>query len=227
MVVVLESGWSPVELDVELLSDWLPVVDEVLLESDWSPVDVVLSIVRLERPRRSTFGLMVDVLPVTEFCEFAVDPVTAEFEDEAEPVTEGGFTVTLPVEGEIEGCAVVPLVTPDEVVPAWLSGMQSWWTGLDECSFAMPVSLPASFPAFGLFSELQRGLVAVLELVVCARTGDVPMTAAAIRLKVKGIRFMMRDLLSEKDMQFFGQGAAACVAPLPRNSGVDLRPCGA
>jgi hypothetical protein len=48
-----------------------------------------------------------------------------------------------------------------------------------------------------LFNELQRGLVAVLALVVCARTGDVPMTAAAMRLRVKGMRFMMRDLLSE------------------------------
>jgi len=126
LVVLLESGWSPVELEVELLSDWLPVVADVLLESDWSPVVVELSIVRLERPRRSMFGLNVDVLPVTAFCEFAVEPVTLEVEDEAEPVTEGAFIVTLPVEGEIDGCAVVPLVTPDAVVPAWLSGMQSW-----------------------------------------------------------------------------------------------------
>jgi hypothetical protein len=194
--VLLESDWSPVELEVELLSDWSPVVEDVLLESDWSPVLVVLSIVRLERPRKSMFGLNVDVLPVTEFCEFAVEPVTLEVEDDAEPVTEGGVDVTLPVEGEIDGCVVVPLVTPD-VVLAWLSGMQSWWTGLEECSFAFPVSLFASLPAFGLFSELQRGLVAVLAVVVCARTGDVPMTAAAMRLRVKGIRFMVRDLLSE------------------------------
>ena len=103
-----------VVLEVELLSDWLPVVDDVLLESDWSPVLVVLSIVRLERPRRSMFGLKVDVLPVT-----------LDVEDEAEPVTEGGVDVTLPVDGEIEGCVVVPLVTPDGVVLAWLSGMQS------------------------------------------------------------------------------------------------------
>jgi len=32
---------------------------------------------------------------------------------------------------------------------------------------------------------------------LAAQTGDVPMTAAAMRLRVKGIRFMMRDLLSE------------------------------
>ena len=195
--VLLESDWPPVELEVELLSDWLPVVDDVLLESDWSSVLVVLSIVRLERPRRSMFGVKVDVLPVTEFCELAVEPVTLESEDEAEPVTDGGVDVTLPVEAEIDGCVVVPLVTPDDVVLAWLSGMQSWWTGLEECSLAFPVSLPASFPAFGLFSELQRGLVAVLAVVVCARTGDVPMTAAAMRLRVKGIRFMVLDLLSE------------------------------
>jgi hypothetical protein len=107
--VLLESDWSPVVLDVELLSDW-------------SPVDALLSIVTLERPRRSIFGLTVDVLPVTAFCELAVEPVTVDVEDEAEPVTEGGFTVTLPVEGEIVGWAVVPLVTPEVVA---LSGMQS------------------------------------------------------------------------------------------------------
>jgi hypothetical protein len=73
------------------------------------------------------FGLNVDVLPVTEFSEFAVEPVIDEFDDAVEPESDGGFCVTLPVEGEIEGCAVVPLVTAEELVPdAWLSGMQSW-----------------------------------------------------------------------------------------------------
>ena len=192
--VVLESDWSPVVLVDELLDVWLPVVAEVLLDSDWSPVVVLFSIVRLERPRRSMSGWKVDVEPVTEFCEFAVEPVTDEVEDDEEPESDGGFTVTLPVEGEMDGCDVVPLVTPEDV--AWLSGMQSVWTGLDECSFAVPVSLPASLPAFGWCSELQRGFVAVVP-VVCARAGAMPMIAEAMRLRVNGVRFMLRVLLSD------------------------------
>ena len=39
--------------------------------------------------------------------------------------------------------------------------MQSWCTGLDECSFALPVSLFASLPAFG-WSSLHSGLAAVV-----------------------------------------------------------------
>jgi hypothetical protein len=181
----------------------LPLVASVLLESDWSPVVVLLSIVRLERPRRSMFGLNVDVEPVTAFCELAVEPVCDEVEDDAEPERDGGFTVTLPVEGEIVGCAVVPLVTPDEVEPAaWLSGMQSMWTGLEECSLAFPVSLPASLPALGLLSSLHRGFVVavafVLELAdVCASAGAAPIAAAAMRLSVKGIRFMWLGLLAD------------------------------
>jgi hypothetical protein len=61
---------------VELESDWSPVVAEVLLLSDWSPVVVALSMVRLERPRRSMFGAKVEVEPVTEFVLSAVEPVT-------------------------------------------------------------------------------------------------------------------------------------------------------
>jgi hypothetical protein len=51
--------------------------------------------------------------------------------------------------------------------------------------------LSASLPAFGWFSSLQRGFV------VWASTGVAPMTVAAMRLRVKGIRFILRDLLSE------------------------------
>ena len=104
--VALESDWSPVVLVDELVDAWFPVVADVLLESDWSPVDVVLSIVRLERPRRSMFGWNVEVEPVTAFCELAVEPVTAELEVDEEPESEGGLTVTLPVEGDVVGCAV-------------------------------------------------------------------------------------------------------------------------
>ena len=187
--VVLESDWSPVVLVDELLEAWLPVVAEVLLDSDWSPVVVLFSIVRLERPRRSMFGWNVEVEPVTEFSEFAVEPVTDEVEDDVEPESEGGFTVTLPVEGEIDGCAVVPPVTPGDV-DAWLSGMQSIWTALADLSFALPVSLPASLPALGWFSELQRGFVEVVP-VVWAMAGAMPMIAEAMRLRVNGVLFML------------------------------------
>jgi len=146
-LVELESDWSPVELLVELESDWSPVVADVLLLSDWSPVVVALSMVRLERPRRSMFGAKVEVEPVTEFVLSAVDPVIDDCELAVEPVT----------------AALVPAVALfDEpvfrpAVPAWLSGMQSWWTGLEECSLAMPVDLSASLPALGLFSWLHSG----------------------------------------------------------------------
>jgi len=162
-VLELLSDWSPVVLLVELLSDWSPVVVDVLLLSDWSPVDVVLSIVRLERPRRSMFGVNVEVEPVTEFCVLLVEPVIAEFEVADEPVTEGLTEVVaeLLVEGDVVVEPFVPdAMVPDDVVPevlpfvpvaveAWLSGMQSMWTGLAECSFACPVDLSASLPAFG------------------------------------------------------------------------------
>ena len=141
-----------VVLVFELLSDWSPVVLLVELLSDWSPVDVVFSIVRLERPRRSMSGWKVEVEPVIEFVELEVDPVTE------------GLTVVvaeLLVEGAVLVAPFVPeAIVPDEVVPAvlpfvpvevdaWLSGMQSIWTGLAECSFAWPVALSASLPAFG------------------------------------------------------------------------------
>ena len=118
----LLSDWSPVELEVELLSDWSPVVVDVLLLSDWSPVDVVLSMVRLERPRRSMLGWNVDVEPVTEFCVFDVEPVTDELDDELEPEIDG-LTVLVPdalADGEtlllVEPLSL-PLAAPDAVEP--------------------------------------------------------------------------------------------------------------
>jgi hypothetical protein len=41
-----------------------------------------------------------------------------------------------------------------------VSSMQSMCTGLDECSFAAPVLLSASLPAFLFLKLLQRGLLA-------------------------------------------------------------------
>lgn len=153
LVDELLRDWSPVVLVVELLRDWSPVVADVLLLSDWSPVVVVLSIVTLERPRRSMVGETVEVEPVMEFCESAVEPVTDEVELEVEPVTEGLVEpLTVPGVVDVEPfivpvLAVLPFVPVD--VEAWLSGMQSMWTGLDECCFAFPVDLSACLPAFG------------------------------------------------------------------------------
>jgi hypothetical protein len=110
------------------------------------------------------FGLKVEVEPVIEEFTSAEEPVTDELELEVEPVTVG-LVVALWFE-----LAVAPIVAPvvgalldgtEPVVEACESGMQSWCTGLDECSFALPVSLSASLPAFGWFSSLHSGLVAV------------------------------------------------------------------
>jgi hypothetical protein len=43
------------------------------------------------------------------------------------------------------------------VVDAEVASSQSMCTGLEECSFAAPVSLSASLPAFGFLNELQSG----------------------------------------------------------------------
>ena len=90
--------------------------------SDWSPVDVVLSMVRLERPRRSMLGWNVDVEPVTEFCVFDVEPVIAEFDVALEPDTDG-LTVLEPdalADGDtlllVEPLSL-PLAAPDAVEP--------------------------------------------------------------------------------------------------------------
>ena len=122
---------------------WLPVVELVLLLRDWSPVDVVLSMLNDERPRRSMLGLTVDVEPVMLLFVFAVDPVTEDVVPDAEPVVgavEGDVDVAL------EGLAPLEDDVPELVVA---SDAQSSCTGLAECSFALPVDLSASLPACG------------------------------------------------------------------------------
>ena len=150
-------GVVPVELEVELPSDWLPVEVEVLLLSDWSPVLVELSIERLERPRRSMLGLKVEVEPVTEFWVSVLDPVIDDCEPVVEPVTEGLVLEVLD-DGEPDMPELV-------LLEAVVSSMQSWWTGLDECSLALPVDLSANFPAFGLLKLLQGGRALVPDAV--------------------------------------------------------------
>ena len=173
------SDWSPVEELALLLIDWSPVVALVLLLSDWSPVVVVLSIVRLERPRRSTVGDTVELEPVTVELLLALEPLIAELTLELDPVTEGLLPAVEFAEvllADVDGLlAEVPVV-------ACVSGMQSWCTGLAECSFAMPVSLPASLPACGWPSSLHSGFVAeaVVALVELFLAASVAFWARAV-----------------------------------------------
>jgi hypothetical protein len=142
--------------------DWSPVVALVLLLSDWSPVVVVLSIVRLDRPRRSTVGDTVEL-----------EPVIAEFTLELEPVTDG---LLAPFADEAGLLLEDEAALVEDGVLAGVSGMQSWCTGLAECSFAVPVSLPASFPACGWPKSLHSGLVAA---AVVAPVADLAEASAA------------------------------------------------
>ena len=159
-----------------------------------------MSIDRVERPRRSMFGLNVDVEPVTDVSWFVVEPVIEEFCEVEEPVTDG-LAVALPA--ALTPVVAVPVTAGEFVVPAALvpaglvplvaeaceSGMQSMWTGLEERSLALPVSLPASLPALGWSRSLHSGLlvdavgalVAVLALSVnWAQAGAVPSRAARV-----------------------------------------------
>ena len=160
----------------------------VLLVTDWSPVDVVLSIVRLERPRRSMFGWKVDVEPVTVFELSALEPVMDDWDEEDEPA----MVAFVPAAAEAERPEFVPsalVPAAAEFVPfaaefvpeaeAWLSGMQSWCTGLAECSFAWPVDLSASLPACGWPKVLHSGLDAVALVLA---TVLVPLAAAFVLL---------------------------------------------
>jgi len=155
------ADWSPVVLVADWPDVWAPVVVVADVLADWSPVVVALSMVRLERPRRSMFGLNVEVEPVTEVFWSVVEPVIAELWVLEEPVTEG-LAVALPeaftpvvADGVLEAEAPVPdvVVPAVELVPfaveADESGTQSMCTGLEERSFAIPVLLSASLPAFG------------------------------------------------------------------------------
>lgn len=171
------SDWSPVVAEVLLDSDWLPVEVVVLLVSDWSPVDVVLSIVTVLRPRRSRVGFTVEVEPVTDAFTSEDEPVTDDVLLEVEPLIEGVEEALVPLVPLVP--LMPPLVEPDDsepvlpvalpesepaVVPAWLSGMQSMWTGLAEWSLARPVLLSACLPAFGWFRLLHSGFDAVAEV---------------------------------------------------------------
>lgn len=141
------ADWSPVVAVDDWVESWSPVVVVAEELTDWSPVEVALSMVTLERPRRSIVGLTVDVDPVTDVFWSVEDPVMAESCVVEDPVTEG-LAVALPVaersvvaDGLVEtaaplvpaarplvpvAAAPVPEVTPfAPVVAACESGMQS------------------------------------------------------------------------------------------------------
>jgi len=151
-----------------------------------------LSIVTDDRPRRSMFGLTVDVEPVMLLLEFALDPVTDEVVPDVEPALEA-------LEGEVELVSEGLAVLEDDVPLDVVSGRQSSCTGLAECSFASPVDLPASLPAWGCAcpdlpasrllhgGRLAFGFAAVasplrVELAVCAKAGAAIMAASASEL---------------------------------------------
>lgn len=190
------------ELEVELLCDWLPV-------------EVVLSMVTLERPRRSMFGETVELEPLIDDWVPALEPIAPD------PVV-------------LEPRDVLADGDVDVVVLAVVSSMQSRWTGLDECSFAIPVALSASLPALGLFRLLHGGSVVVfvpvlvvalalaegdvavaervVPLGVCASTGAAAIMAAAIAVRVR-VCFIWENLLrNRQDMHFWDRRSSRAVA---------------
>lgn len=94
-VAVPVADWSPVVVVALWSEAWSPVVVLAVVLTDWSPVVVALSIERLERPRKSTFGLTVEVEPVTEVSWLVVEPVIDESCEVEEPVADG-LAVALP-----------------------------------------------------------------------------------------------------------------------------------
>jgi hypothetical protein len=100
--------------------------------------------------------------PIVEPVEFVVEFAEPLVEPVAEPLME---PVAEPLVEPMVDPLVVPVAEPvDEPMPFAVaaeveSAMQSWWTGLAECSFAWPVDLSASLPAFGWLSSLQSGVV--------------------------------------------------------------------
>jgi len=186
------ADWSPVVVVELVCADWSPVVVVAPMVDDWLPVLVVLSIVRLERPRRSMFGLKVEVDPVIDEFTSVEEPVTLVLLVELEPLTEG-LAVALPL--------AVLLV---EALADCESAMQSWWTALFDFSPALPVSLPASLPAFFFSSSLHSGLLAVgVLVVVCANAGAAASIAAIARL----LRYLARIMSISCGEPLIGTGA--------------------
>ena len=157
------------------------LVDEA--EGAFVPLPEVVAALGELEPERGDVDVGAVVLLTEELDERApgcvageVDdarPASSELDEVEEPVAE---PLTLP---EVLPAAllfaplVLPVVAEPEVVPevlpeAWVSGVQSMCTGLEERSFAIPVDLSASLPAFGWLSSLQSGLAAVVPAVPVA-----------------------------------------------------------
>jgi hypothetical protein len=188
------ADWSPVVVVDEVSADWLPVEDVAFTVEDWSPVVFALSIVRLERPRRSMFGVKVEVDPVTDEFASVEEPAMLLLVVELEPVTEG-LAVALPLALVSESALSDELLEPNALpldeaaddgavddVAAVESSMQSWCTALAEWSFAWPVDLSASLPAFGWLSSLHFGVLAEVVDDVCANAGAAPIRAETTRV---------------------------------------------
>jgi hypothetical protein len=203
--------WSPVVAVASWRDAWSPVVVVAVVSADWLPVVAALSIVTLDRPRRSIVGLTLDVDPVTEVSWLALEPSSDEPWELDGPANEGLALAPLlmPVEeepaadGELVPEASVPrlpavvalLSLPTEAVE---SGMQSRWTGLAERSPAMPVSLPASLPALAWSSSLQRGLeaVALADAVTPGLVARPVVSVAVVSAVVLGFAVAFVDALS-------------------------------
>jgi hypothetical protein len=192
-VAVPLADWSPVVVVDVVSADWAPVDVVASTDDDWLPVVVLLSIVRLERPRRSMVGLNVEVEPVTDEFTSVDEPATLLLVVDVEPETDGLavavpealLSVRVPVEAVVPVPAAPVVAAPvvaapvTDDAPACESGMQSMWTALADFSFALPVALPASLPACGWPSSLQSGFeLVVVAVVLCARAGAAPMSAA-------------------------------------------------
>jgi len=104
----------------------LPVVELVELESDWSPVDVLLSMLSVERPRRSIDGVNVEDEPERSFVLLDVEPVTDELVLALEPVLPA-----LDVVEEVVGEFIEDAPEPD---------------GLVDEPLKLPVELPVPEP---------------------------------------------------------------------------------
>jgi len=120
---------------------------------------VVLELVLGEVLLELVPGDVLDGLPIV-LLEVEAEPLSAPLEVEAEPLIELlWFELAVPMSfvGLAELVMPLELVLPLAVLPVPRlveSWMQSWWTGLAECSRASPVSLLASLPALGLLKLL-------------------------------------------------------------------------
>jgi hypothetical protein len=175
---LLETDWPPLEFTLTPGLTFAPTLRSLLLMFTFAPTPTfgfTLVVLVLEADgalvvladgcaldvEPEVDGVALVLLPFTVLALGAPGCVAGCDEDDGEAIDE-----ELVEPEAVEPEAVEPeVVEPEPVEPeAVLSGMQSMWTGLEERSFAIPVSLSASLPALGWFSSLHRGFEAVLPL---------------------------------------------------------------